>query len=114
MPIFLIYLIFILLGIALGLIYDVFKILRCLIQNKIFIFFVDVFYFLVCSVSIFYFCLIYNSGKIRYFVLQGVLIGVFLHKITLSKFIFSFMGKTIVAVKKIRFPKMKLFIFNKK
>lgn len=114
MPIFLIYLIFILLGIALGLIYDIFKILRRLVQNKIFVFVIDVFYFLVCSVAIFYFCLVYNSGKIRYFVLQGVLIGAFLHKITISKFIFSFIEKTIVAVKKIRFPKMKLFIFNKK
>jgi spore cortex biosynthesis protein YabQ len=63
-------------GFLLGILYDVFRILRLIIsRSKAFVLFMDLLYFAVCSLLIFCFMLVADSGKVRLYTAGGQLIG---------------------------------------
>lgn len=107
MSLILIFIYFFLLGIILGLIYDFFKILRIFIQRNIFIFFIDILYFIICSLFTFVLLVYLNSGIIRCFIFQAEFFGFILYKYTFNKIFFVFMRKIILNIKNLN-----LFIFN--
>lgn len=65
----------ILLGFALGCLYDVFRFIRIITRcKKTALFFLDILYWLICAVSAFIFMLIQNSGRIRFIpIIAGIL-----------------------------------------
>ena len=78
-----------LLGAALGMLYDVFRILRLLIPSgKVISFVEDIVYFLLCGVISFAFLIAVNNGIIRAYLLAGELLGAVLYYFTLGKFIY--------------------------
>lgn len=111
----LIFLHFLLLGLVLGILYDIFKILRNIFQSNVLIFFIDVTYFLICSIITFVLSVLVNSGNMRYFTIQGELLGIVLYKMTLSRIIFKIIDKIVSICKKItKNLKSKMLKFNKK
>lgn len=63
-------------GFLLGVLYDVFRILRLIIsRSKGFVFFMDLMYFASCSFLIFSFMLVTDSGKVRLYTAAGILLG---------------------------------------
>ena len=63
-------------GFLLGILYDVFRIFRLVISRaKSFVLFMDLLYFAVCSVLVFCFMLVTDSGRVRLYTAGGQLIG---------------------------------------
>lgn len=113
MSLILVFIYFFLLGIILGLIYDFFKILRIFISRNIFIFFIDILYFIICSLFTFVLLVYLNSGIIRYFIFQGEFLGFILYKYIFGKIFFVFARKIILNIKSMKFFKnLKLFTFD--
>jgi len=75
----------ILLGAALGLLYDVFRILRISFKNgKVLIFLEDVLFFTVATIVSFLFIVLQNDGVLRAFLILGELLGAVLYFFTVS------------------------------
>lgn len=92
----------ILLGILLGLIFDVFKILRLSIKHSnIFIFIEDILFFCMAAVFSYNFMINISFGQIRLFILSGHLIGFILYKLSISNFIVKFVVYIISLLTKI-------------
>lgn len=78
-----------LLGLGLGILYDVFRIVRMLINTKnITIFLQDVIYFIVSGLITFLFVLGINEGQSRFYILAGEGIGWIAYHITLGEKIY--------------------------
>lgn len=113
----------VLLGLALGVIYGVLKIIRiAFFSNKISVFISDIFFMLVAAMSVFYFSLAFLYGYIRIYVFIGCITGFLLYRCTLGKvtsmlycplinFIKKILGKIKLKLKKI--TKKLLKIANK-
>lgn len=90
----------ILLGAALGLLYDVFRIVRIAFPaGKARLFVEDVLYFMVCAAASFLFLLTSSDGIVRVFLLIGELIGVVLFHSTLGILVMRVAQAIINAVK---------------
>ena len=89
------------LGVLLGVTYDVFRIIRMIINSKnIAVFIQDVLYFIISGVITFLFVLGVNSGNSRFYILAGEGIGWIIYHVTLGEIIYKCSNKT---VKKIRY-----------
>ncbi len=90
-----------LLGIGLGMLYDLFRILRLIIPSgKIISFVEDIIYFLLCGVISFAFLLAVNNGIVRGYLLIGEFLGAALYYFTLGKLIYRVADKLILFFKK--------------
>jgi len=75
----------ILLGAAFGLLYDALRITRIAIPTPSWVVFIeDVFFFLTCGVSTFFFIMRTIDGQVRFFVLMGAALGMILYFYSLS------------------------------
>lgn len=78
-----------LLGVGLGILYDVFRIIRMLINTRnITIFLQDIIYFIVSGLVTFLFVLGINEGQSRFYILAGEGIGWIAYHITLGEKIY--------------------------
>ena len=85
------------LGVALGFIYDLFRIARMIINPKnIGIFIQDVVYFILSGLITFIFVLCFNSGEARFYILAGEGIGWIIYHITIGDFIYKISGKLVI------------------
>ncbi len=83
-------------GAVLCLIYDFFRCRRLVFPvGKISLFFQDIIYFSLCAVIIFCFLAIRCNGQFRYYVLFGTLIGWFLFRFTVSRWLVKAMVRLI-------------------
>ena len=104
---------FFLLGIILGLLYDLFKLFRIFVANSALIFFSDILYFVICSLLTFILSIYINSGIIRGFIFHGEFFGFIIYKYIFGRKILKFMRKILFGIKIVSFfRKPKLFIFN--
>ena len=63
-------------GFLLGILYDVFRILRIIfMKSKSFTFFADLLYFAVCAFLTFCFIMVVDSGRVRLYVALGEILG---------------------------------------
>ncbi len=63
-------------GFLLGILYDLFRTLRMIISNaRVFVFAVDILYFLACGVLSFFFLLVTDEGKLRLYTVLGETLG---------------------------------------
>ena len=75
-----------LLGIILGIVYEVFKIIRlALCSNKYSVFIVDIIYMLIASLSLFVFSIAFLQGYTRIYLILGSFFGLFVFKITIGR-----------------------------
>lgn len=85
-----IFLCFLSLGVLLGIVYDMFKILRVHFNSgNIFILILDVFYFVVYTLSLFLLNLIINMGQTRYFFILSSFFGTISYKLAISNFVWK-------------------------
>ncbi len=79
------------LGLILGVIYDIFRIFRLVFNSKKWgIFFQDMLYFIIISLITFFFIIIFNKGKIRYYILIGQFIGWGIYYISLGRIVYKY------------------------
>ena len=94
------------LGIVLGVLYDIFRIIRMVINSKsIAIFIGDIIYFIISGIITFIFVLKINSGESRFYIMAGEGIGWIAYHLTLGNAIYKYSEK---ATKKINFYTKKI------
>lgn len=87
------------LGVFLGIFYDVFRIIRLLLNPKnLSVFVEDVIYFLVSGFVTFLFVLVFNYGESRFYILAGEALGWILYHISLGDLIYKKL-KNIVKIR---------------
>lgn len=90
-----------LLGACLGLLYDVFRILRIAIKTPaVIVFLEDILYFLICGIITFLFMMSCIDGRVRGFIVIGELLGAVLYYCTIGSLLFRLSNAIIYAVKK--------------
>lgn len=88
------------LGVILGFAYDIFRILRMIMNSKnISIFIQDILYFVLSGVITFWFVLNFNSGDSRFYILAGEAIGWILYHLTVGNLIYKCSNKLVKCLK---------------
>ncbi len=101
---------FLFIGICIGVLFDIFRIVRKCFKTSDFITYVHDIIFLVASGFILIFSIfLINNGEIRSYIFIGLIAGICIYLLTLSKYFISFLSKIILFIKKILFdPVIKL------
>lgn len=102
------FLIFVVNGIVIGLLFDIFRILRRSFKTSDFITYIeDILFWILTGLTILYSIFVFNNGEIRLFMFFGIAIGITIYMLMLSSIII----KTNVAIINF-FKKIILTIFN--
>ena len=100
-----VFLIFIVVGIVIGILFDIFRILRRSFKTGDFITYIeDIIYWIFAGLIILYNIWFFNDGEIRFFMIIGIFIGAIIYALTFSSI---FIKIESFFMKKIKF----LFIF---
>ena len=101
-----------LLGIVLGFVYDIFRILRLALKSGVVVIFIeDILFWSMSAVVTFLFMLTENSGQLRVFVLLGECIGAVVYYLTVGALIMKISKAIIEAVKKLLHILYRIFIY---
>lgn len=93
-----IFMIFVIIGVIIGVLFDFFRILRKSIKTKDFVTYIeDVLFCILTGVILLYSIFTFNSGEIRIYIFIGVLFGVLIYMLSISKY----------------FVKINVFLLNK-
>lgn len=96
------FLIFVINGIIIGLVFDFFRILRISFKTKDFITYIeDIIFWIITGIILLYSIFVFNNGQIRLFMFIGVVIGVIAYILLLSKYIIKINVFIINGLKKI-------------
>ena len=105
------FLVFSLTGVAIGILFDFFRILRRSIKTSNIITYIeDVLFWILTGIFILYNIWFFNNGEIRLFMFLGIILGVLIYMSTLSSIIikiFSKILKTIIKILEIPFKTIK-------
>lgn len=82
-----IFIIFIVVGIIIGILFDFFRVLRKSIKTKDFITYIeDILFCILTGVFLLYSIFKFNSGEIRIYMFAGIILGGLLYMLTISKY----------------------------
>jgi len=96
------FVIFIINGVLIGILFDFFRILRKSFKTADFITYLqDITFWILTGILTLYFIFIYNNGEIRLYVFLGIILGILLYMLTISKYIIKFSVKAITFIKNI-------------
>lgn len=105
------FLIFILNGLIIGFLFDFFRILRKTIKTSDFVTYMqDFIFWILTGVIILYFIFTFNNGEIRLFLFLGIMTGILIYMLLLSKFIIKINVAIINFFKKILEIPIKLLV----
>ena len=105
------FLMFILTGLAIGILFDIFRILRRSFKTKDFITYIeDILFWIFTGIILLYSIFTFNNGELRAFVFIGVLLGIILYILTLSKYLIKICVYTVNIIKKIIIFPIKLLV----
>lgn len=96
------FLIFVLNGLLIGFLFDVFRILRISFKTKDFVTYIeDIIFWILTGVIVLYSIFVFNNGEIRFFMFLGIGIGVVLHITLFSNYLINGSVKIIGFFKKV-------------
>ncbi len=96
------FLVFIVNGVLIGLLFDFFRIARKVIQtNDIVTYLEDILFWILTGVIVLYSIFVFNNGELRLFMFLGILLGAFAYMITLSSYVIKINVKIIEGLKKV-------------
>ncbi len=102
------FVIFMIIGIFIGLFFDTFRILRKTFKHKDFVIYIqDFLFWIITGAVLLYSSFIFNSGEFRAYMILGALLGFFAYIFTLSKYFIKINVKIIEMIKKPLFTKKK-------
>ena len=97
-----IFIIFIVIGVVIGILFDIFRVLRKIFKTVDFITYIeDALFWILTGLIILYSIFVYNNGEIRLFMFVAILIGLLLYILFVSKFILKISLSIINIIKKI-------------
>ena len=96
------FLFFILIGVIIGIIFDLFRIIRkCFKTSDIITFIHDLMFLLISAVILLFSIFIVNNGEIRGYMFLGIALGIVVYLISISKYIINICTKIILLIRKI-------------
>ena len=96
------FLIFTIDGVLIGIIFDIFRILRKTIKTSDFVTCIEDFLFgIITSIILFYSIFTYNNGELRFFMFLAVILGFVLYICTISSYLIKINVKIINVIKRI-------------
>ena len=96
------FLIFVINGAIIGLVFDIFRILRKSFKTSDIITIIeDILFWIITGIIILYSIFIFNDGEIRFFMFIGILLGVMLYMLILSQHIIKISVRIILTIKRI-------------
>lgn len=103
---------FIINGILIGFLFDIFRILRKSFKtNDIITYIEDVTFWILTGILTLYFIFKYNNGEIRLYIFLGIIFGIAIYILTLSKHIIKFSVTVINFIKGIIIKIIKIIIY---
>ena len=91
------FLVFSLTGIAIGILFDFFRILRRSIKTSNIVTYIqDILFWILTGIIILYSVWYFNNGELRIFVFLGLIIGILIYMTTLSSIIIKIFSKLLV------------------
>lgn len=95
------FLIFILNGLLLGILFDIFRILRKSFKTPDFVTYIeDIFFWILSGFILLYSIFKFNNGELRLYVFMGILIGIFIYMLLFSKIFINVSTYIIRVLKK--------------
>ena len=96
------FLLFSLNGVIIGLLYDLFRILRKTFKTVDFVTYIeDILFWILTGIIIIFFMYNFSDGSLRLFMVFGLIIGILIYMVTFSKIIIKFSMIVINVLKKI-------------
>ena len=96
------FLVFVVIGLIIGLLFDVFRILRISFKTKDVITYIeDILFWILTGILVLYSIFIFNNGEIRFFIFIGIVIGVILYIMLFSSFIIKYSVYIISIIKNV-------------
>lgn len=96
------FLLFMLNGICIGIFFDIFRILRKTFKTRDWITYLeDILFWLLSGCITLYFIFVFNQGEIRLYIFLGILLGVILYILSISKYFIKLNVIVIEALKNI-------------
>lgn len=96
------FLIFILNGVLIGIVFDIFRILRKSFNTPNFVTYIeDVLFWIISALIILYSLFVFNNGQFRLYIFIGVFLGIAIYMLFFSKIIINISVKVISFVKEI-------------
>lgn len=96
------FLIFVINGIIIGLVFDFFRILRISFKTKDFVTYIeDIIFWIITGIILLYSIFIFNNGQIRLFMFIGVGIGIISYILLVSKYVIKINVFIVNLIKKI-------------
>lgn len=103
---------FIINGILIGFLFDIFRILRKSFKTSDIITYIeDVTFWILTGILTLYFIFTYNNGEIRLYILLGIIFGISIYILTISKHIIKFSVIIINFVKSIIMKLIKIITY---
>lgn len=91
---------FILNGILIGIVFDIFRILRKSFKTTDFITYIeDTLFWIASGIITIYFLFVFNNGEIRFYIFIGIFLGVALYILSISKYFIKINVKLIALLK---------------
>lgn len=96
------FLIFVINGLLIGLLFDIFRIFRISFKTKDFITYIeDILFWILTGAIVLYSIFVFNNGEIRFFIFLGIIIGIILYITLFSTYIIKYSVYIIKFLKKI-------------
>lgn len=110
------FLLFILTGIVIGIVFDIFRIFRRSFKtNDIINYIQDILFWFVTGCILLFSIFTFNNGELRGYIFIGIILGLVLHLIVLSKYLINMFLKIINLLRRIiGYPIHLLLVFTKK
>lgn len=97
-----IFFIFIICGVIIGIIFDIFRILRKSFKTPDIITYIeDILFWIITCVLFAYTIFTYNNGEIRLYIFIGALVGILMYILTISRYFIKFCVKIIEIIRRI-------------
>ena len=91
---------FILNGILIGILFDCFRILRRSFKTSDWITYIEDIVFWICTgILTLYFIFVFNNGEIRFYIFLGIILGIAFYLLTISKYFIAINVKIITCIK---------------
>ena len=105
------FVIFIVNGILLGLLFDIFRILRRTFKTTDLATYIqDITFWIMAGFITLAFIFYYNNGEIRFYVFLGIILGVLMYVLTISKYVIRVSVKIVNCIKNILTSTIKIIL----
>lgn len=106
------FLIFVINGVIIGVLFDSFRILRKSFKTSDFITTIeDILFWIIAGIIILYSIFVFNDGEIRFFMFIGIFLGTLLYMLLISKYVIKISVSAIKIIKKVLKVIFKILIF---